>query len=147
MARWPLGPSPSTLRDRDPALTGGSGVLGLGTDEPIVAVLLHDVGAPAGHSADGEDRRSEIRGDPEEGVGRRRVVVHIYDVDLRRRGSRHLGALPFDLGGETFLDLEVLRTPPILRELLREPPQEFRTRVLGLVNTVAEPRELVLRRD
>ena len=110
-------------------------------------MLLHDVRAPPGHAADREDRGPEVGGDPEERVRRRRVVVDVHHVDLCRGRGRHLGTLPFDLGSETFLDLEVLRTLPILGELLRELPQKFGARILGLVDAVAEAGELVLRGD
>src|SRR5439155_20299650 len=79
------------LGDRHPALPGRAGVLGFGADEPVVAVLLHDVRAPPGHAADREDRGPEIGGDPEERVGRRRVVVDAHHVHLRRGRGRYLG--------------------------------------------------------
>src|SRR5688572_29358280 len=50
------------LRERHPALPARPGVLGFGANEPVVAVLLHDVRAPAGHPAHGEDGRSEVGG-------------------------------------------------------------------------------------
>src|SRR5438477_13204510 len=58
------------LGDRYPTLPGRAGVLGFGADEPVVAVLLHDVRAPPGHAADREDRGPKVDGDPEERVGR-----------------------------------------------------------------------------
>ena len=44
----------------------GADVVGAGTDEAIVVVLLDDVGGPAADSADGEDGGEEIDVDAEQ---------------------------------------------------------------------------------
>src|SRR5206468_8671893 len=118
-------------RGRHPALPGWPGVLGLRTDQPVVAVLLHDVRAPPGDPADGEDRGPEVRRDPEKGVRRGRVVVDVHDIHLCRSRGRHFRALLLALGRETLLSLEVLRSLPLLRELLREVAEELGARILG----------------
>src|SRR5579859_8026787 len=83
----PFSASALAFGERDPFLSGRAGVLGLGANEPVMGVLLDHVRAPTGHPADGEDRRAEVGGNPEERVRRRGVVVDVHDVHLLgRRG-------------------------------------------------------------
>ena len=56
---------------------GGADVVGAGTDEAVVVVLLDDVGGPAGDAADGEDGGEEIDVDAERGVGGGGVEVDV----------------------------------------------------------------------
>src|SRR5688572_11607079 len=54
-----------------------AGVLRARADQTIVRVLLEDMSRPAGHAADGEDRRVEIDRNPERVVGGRRVEINV----------------------------------------------------------------------
>src|SRR2546426_12769439 len=111
-----------TLGERHPALSRGPGVLGLRADEAVVTVLLHDVRAPPGHAADGEDRRAQVGRDPEVGVGRGGEEVDVH---------RELSA-PVDLVDELLLDLEVRRGGVVgraRREGLRRRPRRNSTAV------------------
>src|SRR5437870_2066917 len=81
---WPLAngigftpPSRSALREGDVRRAGGAGVLRARPDQPIVAVLLEDVGGPAGHPAHGEDGRELVGGD-----AHRRVASPREEVDV-----------------------------------------------------------------
>ena len=71
-----------------------TGVVSPGTDEAVVGVLLHGVGAPSGDAADGEDRRAQVRRDVQRVVddGREEIDVHGQTgcgrASCRRRARR-----------------------------------------------------------
>src|SRR5206468_10279427 len=65
-------------------------------------------------------------------------------VGCRRRHGR---SGLHDRRDETLLDVEVARTLPPLREVLRELSEELRAGIFGLIDAMAESGELVLRRD
>ena len=60
-----------------------AGVIGAGADQAIVAVLLENVGGPAGHAAYGEDGGEEINRNAERIVTGGRVEINIGVQALR----------------------------------------------------------------
>src|ERR1039457_3134671 len=83
-AWWSAIPSNTRVRpwlalpDRDPRLSVGVAlVFGARTDQTVVAVLLQHVRSPAGHAADGEDRRVEIDRNAQRIICGSRVEVHV----------------------------------------------------------------------
>src|ERR1017187_2889934 len=83
-AWWSAIPSNTRVRpwlalpDRDPRLSVGVAlVFGARTDQTVVAVLLQHVRSPAGHAADGENRRVEIDRNAQRIICGRRVEVHV----------------------------------------------------------------------
>src|ERR1043166_4718280 len=69
-------PIGSALVPRDELAALGADVVRARADQPVVVVLLDDVGAPAGDAAGRDHRREEIDGDAEGVEERRGVEVH-----------------------------------------------------------------------
>src|SRR5262245_2884311 len=69
----------SSLVEGDPGAVAGADVVAAGPDQPVVVVLLDDVGRPARDAARGDDRREEIDRDAERVEERRRVEVDVGD--------------------------------------------------------------------
>src|SRR5678815_273805 len=89
-------------RDLVSALMEGSSALGISrarvvrtrAEQAVIGVLLENMRGPAGHSADGKDRRIQIDWDAESVVGRRRVEIHVgiqllFALDQRFDALRH----------------------------------------------------------
>src|SRR5213593_3468847 len=55
----------SSLPDGHERSTAGADVVGAGTDQPVVVVLLDDVGAPSGDASGRDDGGEEVDGDAE----------------------------------------------------------------------------------
>src|SRR5262249_33564040 len=94
----------SPLVDGDPGAAAGADVVAAGPDQPIVVVLLDDVGRPAGDAPGGDDRREEVDWNAERVEERRRVEVDVGDELLRLVHAgvefyRHL--VPLELAGLT----------------------------------------------
>src|SRR6267143_2471412 len=108
-----------TLVQRDEGAVFRADVFAARPDEPVVVVLLDDVGSPAGDARRGDDRREQVHGDPERVEERRRVEIDVGDQLLRRVHAlvelhRHL------------VPLELARLPA---RLLRHAAQDRRARV------------------
>ena len=108
----------------------GADVDGGRADEPVEALLLEDVGRPAGRARAGEHRRREHRRDVGDVEDDRRP-----ELDVRHQWAVGLARLQLGDGGplELLGDLEARRA-----EVHRSPPQQPRARVLGAVDAVAE---------
>ena len=115
----------------------GPSVVGARADQAVVGVLLEDVRRPARHAADREDRRVEVDGNPERVVHRRRVEVDVR-VQLLLALHQRLDALRHVPPG---------RMPGAAAEVLRHLPQVRGARVFGLVDAMAEARDLLLARE
>src|SRR5512142_1126320 len=118
----------SALIERKPGLpVGGAEVLGARTDEPVVPVLLHHVGGPAGAAGEREDRRVEVGRNAEHVIRRRRIEIDVAVEPL--------------LLADELLDPPRHRVPPVvagrLREVAGHAPQVSRPRVLGRVDAVS----------
>ena len=105
-----------------------------GPDDLVVGVLLEHVRGPAGRPARGEDRREEIGRDAEVAVDRGRVEIDVR-VEALLLEHRPLGRVG---------DREPVRLAAVVRELLGEPLEDQRARVVRAVERVAEAEELRL---
>src|SRR5262249_61497703 len=97
-----LFPTASAPVDHDPCAAAGADVVAAGPDQPVVVVLLDDVGRPAGDAPGGDDRREEVDRNAERVEERRRVEVDVGDELLRLVHAgvelhRHL--VPLELAG------------------------------------------------
>src|SRR6266511_3467733 len=112
-------------------------VFGVRTDQPVVGVLLADVGGPAGHPGGREQGGVQVRRQAEGGVDAGGVEV---DVGVQAFGVHH-GLL------NACRDV----VPVGVRELRAEPladlAQDRRPRVPGLVDPVTEAHHLLLRSE
>src|SRR4029077_10131980 len=76
------------LVDRDEGAARGALVVGAGSDQAVVVVLLEQVGGPARDAGSRDDRGEEIHRDADRVEERRGVEVHVRDQPL---GGLHLG--------------------------------------------------------
>src|SRR6202049_2483905 len=103
--------------------------------QPIVCVLLHDMGRPAGHPADREDRGEQVGRDAEVVVDAGGVEVHVrVQALLGEDRTPHLARHPV-----------VRVVTGCLRQFRGQLTQVGGTRVLGLVDTVPEAHDLLAR--
>src|SRR4029078_9559660 len=103
-------------------------------DHLVVRVLLPDVRGPTGHARSGEDRRQQVRGDPEHVVHARGVEVDVR-VQTFLRHHRLLDGL-----GDLVPTEVTVALAPLLRQLLEHPGPRVHRRV----HRVTEPHDLLV---
>src|SRR3990170_295780 len=72
-----------TLAQRDERPAAGAHVVAARPDQPVVVVLLDDVGAPAGDAADRDHRREEVDRNAERIKEGSRIEVDVRNQPLR----------------------------------------------------------------
>src|SRR5215510_12347289 len=72
----------SALAEGDERPPAGATIVAPRADEPVVVVLLDDIGGPAGHAGSGDDRREEIDRNAQRIEERSRVEIDIGDEPL-----------------------------------------------------------------
>src|SRR6266508_1752620 len=117
-----------------PGPCGWADVFGVRTDQPVVGVLLADVGGPAGHPGGREQGGVQVRRQAEGGVDAGGVEV---DVGVQAFGVHH-GLL------NACRDVVPVGVPELRAEPLADLAQDRRPRVPGLVDPVTEAHHLLL---
>ena len=110
-------------------------VVGARADQPVVVVLLEEIGGPARDAGGRDDRREEVDRDADRVEERRRVEVHVGDERLGRA----------DLRVELHREVVPERRSGLAARRLGHALQDGRARVARRVDAVAHAHEPALR--